>query len=284
MEIGIQPVVYETHMHTPLCRHAEGEPHEYAEVGRQRGLKGITVTCHNPLPDGINSGTRMYPHQFEEYLDLVARTRSRLEGEVDVLLGLEADFLPGLEAWVERQLNSAGFHYVLGSVHPQLEEYWERYWTDDPFAYQLIYFENLALAAESGLYDCLSHPDLVKNITPDAWDYDRVESDVLRSLDRIARTGIAMELNTSGLNKKIREMNPNQRMLRAMREREIPVVVGADAHTPARVADRYLDAYDLLEQAGYSEVSYFLDRERQTLPIDVARRSLEEAQFTTAAD
>jgi histidinol-phosphatase (PHP family) len=92
-----------------------------------------------------------------------------------------------------------------------------------------------------------------------------------------------MELNTSGLNKAIAEMNPNPRMLRAMREREIPVVVGGDAHTPQRVGDRFLDAYSLLGEAGYGEVSYFLGRERQVLPIEVARRSLEEASAAARA-
>ncbi len=42
----MQPVLYETHMHTPLCRHAKGEPEEYALMAEQRGLRGIVVTCH----------------------------------------------------------------------------------------------------------------------------------------------------------------------------------------------------------------------------------------------
>jgi histidinol-phosphatase (PHP family) len=270
-------------MHTPLCRHAEGEPREYAEVAWRRGLKGIIVTCHNPLPEGYAAGSRMYPDQFDDYLELVEETRQAMAGKVDVRLGLEADFVPGLEAWIERQLASADFHYVLGSVHPQIEEYWQRYFSGDPIEYQKGYFRHLAEAAETGLYDCLSHPDLVKNLFPEAWEYSRVEAHVLRCLDRIAETGIAMELNTSGLNKAIAEMNPNPRMLRAMREREIPVVVGGDAHTPQRVGDRFLDAYSLLGEAGYGEVSYFLGRERQVLPIEVARRSLEEASAAARA-
>jgi histidinol-phosphatase (PHP family) len=262
-------------MHTPLCRHAEGSPVEYAEAASRVGLKGIIVTCHNPLPRGYAAGSRMYLEQFEEYLELVARAAEVMSGKVDVRLGLEADFVPGLESWTERQLSSADFNYVLGSVHPQLEEYRNAHWTGDVLEFQMGYFEQLALAAETGLYDCLSHPDLVKNIFPDEWDYQRLERHVELCLDRIAETGIAMELNTSGLNKAIPEMNPNKQMLRAMRERGIPVVVGADAHVPERVGDRYPEAYRLLAEAGYSQVSYFLGRERLELPLDRARASLE---------
>jgi histidinol-phosphatase (PHP family) len=265
-------------MHTPLCRHAAGSPVEYAKAASRTGLKGIIVTCHNPLPHGYAAGSRMYLEQFDEYLELVARAADEMSGKTDVRLGLEADFVPGMESWIERQLTSADFHYVLGSVHPQLEEYRDANWTGDVLAFQMGYFEHLADAAETGLYDCLSHPDLVKNIFPDEWDYQRLGRHVERCLDRIAETGVAMELNTSGLNKEIPEMNPNREMLRAMRERDIPVVVGADAHVPERVADRYPEAYRLLAEAGYSDVSYFLGRERQVLSIEQARRSLEAAQ------
>ena len=94
------------------------------------------------------------------------------------------------------------------------------------------------------------------------------------ALDRIAKTGVAMELNTSGVNKAIREINPSPTMLALMRARGIPVVLGADAHRPGRVADGYADALRTLADAGYTEVSYFLDRRRQTLPITDALASL----------
>jgi histidinol-phosphatase (PHP family) len=61
-----------------------------------------------------------------------------------------------------------------------------------------------------------------------------------------------------------------------MRERNIPVVIGADAHCPERVGDRYAEALRLLQAAGYEEVSIVLDRQRQSLPIPVALASLSE--------
>jgi histidinol-phosphatase (PHP family) len=83
-----------------------------------------------------------------------------------------------------------------------------------------------------------------------------------------------MELNTSGLLKAIPEMNPNPEQLRLMRERNIPVVLGADAHRPERVADGYAAALMLLAEIGYDEVNIFIDRQRQAIPLDLARRSL----------
>lgn len=267
-------LMYETHSHTPLCKHAVGLPGEYAAVAEARGLRGLTVTCHNPMPDGFSSHVRMGVDEFETYLTLVEQAREEWEGRVDVRLGLEADYFAGYESWLEQQLDAHDFHYVLGSVHPQIPEYKARYQQNDPFRFQQIYFELLADAAETGLFDSLSHPDLIKNQTSEHWLPDRLMPSICRSLDRIAATGIAMELNTSGANKVVAEMNPFPAMLGEMRAREIPVVIGADAHEPGRVADRFELALDLLSTVGYREVSCFLDRQRQTIPIDAARNSL----------
>jgi histidinol-phosphatase (PHP family) len=265
-------------MHTPLCRHASGEPQEYAAVAEKRGLKGIIVTCHNPLPDGIAQGSRMYPEQWPEYLSLIDRARREWQGRVDIRLGLEADYMPGLEPFIKEQLESADFHHVLGSVHPQLGEYQERFYMGDDFAFQQQYFAHLAAAAETGLYDTISHPDLVKNLAPQSWNIERIFPFIEAALDRIAATGTAMELNTSGLQKTIPEMNPFPAMLRAMHRRGIPVVIGADAHVPRRCAADYETALDLLEDSGYKTISFFLERKRQSVSIENARASLRNAQ------
>ncbi len=272
--MSVRPLLYESHCHTPLCKHAYGSPSEYAAMAEQRGLKGIIVTCHGPLPDGLGLEHRMGPEEFETYVDLVAAAREEYAGRVDVRLGLESDFVPGLEKWAERLHQRAPLHHVLGSVHMQMTFYKARFFSGDFFAYQQTYFEHLAQSAETGLYDTLSHPDLVKNESPQEWQFGRIQPFIERALDRIAKTGVAMELNTSGLNKVLPEMNPGPRMLTLMRERGIPVVVGADAHRPSRVADRYEQALQFLSEAGFQRVSYFVDRRRQDVDIADALASL----------
>ena len=38
------PTLFDSHMHTPLCKHAVGEPEDYAEQALAEGLKGIIFT------------------------------------------------------------------------------------------------------------------------------------------------------------------------------------------------------------------------------------------------
>ena len=268
------PLLYESHCHTPLCKHAFGEPDEYAAVALARGFKGITFTCHCPLPDGFSANVRMAPEQFDDYVGMIAATRDAFAGRLDVRLGLESDFYPGVEPWLEKLHARVPLSHVLGSIHYQVDDYRKRFYRGDVFAYQKLYFEHLALSAESGLFDTLAHPDLIKNESPADWDFARLRTVIERTLDRIAATGVAMELNTSGVQKNLPEMNPSPSQLALMHERGIPVVIGADAHIPERVGDGYLTALGLLENAGYQEVSFFIDRQRQSVPIHDALKSL----------
>lgn len=268
------PLLYESHSHTPLCRHAVGDPVEYAAQAEVRGLKGITFTCHCPLPDGISAHVRMRPEQYERYVELVLEARERFAGRVDVRLGLESDFYPGVEPWLEKLHARVPLSHVLGSVHPQVPDYRAVYFTGDWFAYQQTYFDHLARSAETGLFDTLAHPDLIKNESPNEWDFARIQPFIERALDRIAATGVAMELNTSGVQKMIPEINPSPTMLKLMHARGIPVVLGADAHIPSRVGDGYEAALRTLQGVGYTEINFFLDRKRQTVPIVAALASL----------
>jgi len=226
------------------------------------------------MPNGFSAAVRMSEHELDQYVDLVARTRDQWQGQIDVRLGLEADYFEGYETYLEKQIASKDFHFVLGSVHPQIPEFRKKYWSDDLMEVQRTYFRLLAKSAETGLFDSIAHPDLIKNFTSEAWDPTRMLDDICPALDRIAATGVAMELNTSGVNKTVSEMNPFPAMLAEMRVRGIPVTLGADAHVAQRVADGYETAMRLLENSGYTHVNFFLQRERQEVAIEDALASL----------
>jgi histidinol-phosphatase (PHP family) len=216
----------------------------------------------------------MTPEQFGDYVEMIAATREKFAGRLDVRTGLESDYYPGVEPWLKELHDRVPLSHVLGSIHYQVGDYRKLFYTGEIHSYQELYFEHLALSAESGLFDTLAHPDLIKNESPADWDFNRLRPVIERALDRIAATGVAMELNTSGVQKSLPEMNPSPPQLVMMRERGIPVVIGADAHVPERVGDGYVTALHLLQASGYTEVSFFLDRKRQDVPILDALASL----------
>ncbi len=258
---------YETHAHTKFCRHAVGDPSDYVEQARRIGLDGMYFTCHNPLPDGHSAWARMNPEVFPDYVASVLATRDQFLGAMDIRLGLECDYVAEFGTYLARQIASAPFHYILGSLHPQFKEYQDAYPDQNPLDRQRTYFALLAESAETGLFDSISHPDLIKNETSDGWDPALLMDDIRRALDRIAATGVAMEVNTSGLQKRVPEMNPFPGMLREMALRGIPVTLGADAHVAARVGANFPAALRMIAAAGYEHVSYFTDRKREEAPV-----------------
>ncbi|MBB5033550.1 histidinol-phosphatase [Prosthecobacter vanneervenii] len=268
---------YDSHMHTPLCKHAWGEPEEYAEQALKAGLKGIIFTCHCPMPNGFWPTVRMSESEFDTYLGLVQRAADTFKGRLDVRLGIESEYFPGYEDYISKLHQRADFHYVLGAVHWQAKEYLNKFETGTIENFRRIYFDHLAKSAETGLYDCLAHPDLVKNYHPDSWCFAIVKNTVATALDRIAATGVAMELNTSGLNKSYSEMNPGVEMLRMISERGIPVVLGSDSHRANRVGEHFVTALNNLTEAGFEKVSYFLNRQRIDLKISDVLASLKKA-------
>ncbi len=268
------PIYFDSHMHTHLCKHAEGEPDEYVRQGVECGLAGVIFTCHSPMPDRFSEYVRMAPEQFDEYCAMVQNAAKNAPDGFEVRLGMESDFFPGMEKWLRELHQKADFHYILGSVHWHTSEYRKSFWTGCGDAFVAQYFEHLAESAEIGLFDALAHPDLIKNSDPYLWDFEKFRPLVEVALDRIAATGVAMELNTSGLQKSYEEMNPGPEMLEMMCERGIPVVVGSDSHMPKRVGADFGEALSNLETAGYKAVSVFKERQRYEIKITEAKESL----------
>ena len=159
------------HTHTCRCGHARGQAREYLEQARQKGLREIGFSDHIPMywlpPEQRNPGLAMaeadFPGYLAEVLELAAESPCP-----EVRLGVEVDYIPGYEAEAARMLAGHPFDYVIGSVHfigrwafdspHELEEYGRR---DIDEVYRQ-YFDLISRAAQSGLFDIIAHPDLVK--------------------------------------------------------------------------------------------------------------------------
>lgn len=259
--------LYDSHIHTRLCQHASGEPLDYAAIAAERGLRGIVITDHNPSLKGWEPHLRMAMDELDLYLEMIERARKKWAPKLDVRRGMECDYIPGFESDIESLLARAEFDFILGSVHCNMRGYQELFFRGDVQEFTQLYYDHLAQAAELGCFDALSHPDIPKILWPDKWDLDQVWSGLSSSLDRIAQTGIDMELNTSGVYKAYGEMHPSATILHEMRKRDIGVVLGSDAHSPDRVGDLFTEAIQLLMEVGYESIGVYRNRERHEIPI-----------------
>jgi histidinol-phosphatase (PHP family) len=191
-------------------------------------------------------------------------------------LGIECDYIPGAEERIEALLGARDFDYVVGSVHfigegdgaidhegfdvwegeRDAEEIWRRY------------FEMVAAAARSGLYDILAHPDLVK-----VWGRSRPLPDCdLRgfyepAVAAIAASGIAVEVSTAGIRKPVGELYPSRQFAEMCVEAGASFALSSDAHLPEQIGFEYERAIEFLDELGVGEICVFEQRQRSLAPL-----------------
>lgn len=267
------------HVHTARCGHAYGDVPDYIRNADRIGMDVVAMTDHLPLPPSLlavnprAAGYAMAEQELADYVQdvLKARDAAALDGGPTVLLGIEADHIPGEEAHVSRLLEQYPFDVVLGSVHmidgwafddpERMEDYarwdigelWDRY------------FAQVAQAAASGLFDVMGHTDLVKKFgyIPEDGNDERYRT----LAGALAEAGVAIEVNTAGLRKPCAELYPALPLLKAFFDAGVPATIGSDAHSPEEVGYGYDLAVEALREAGYSSVCYFRSRVLQEVGL-----------------
>src|SRR6185436_14972471 len=156
------------HMHTPLCRHAVGEPVEYAAHALKVGLSEIGFSDHSPMAKDDFDNWRMMNSQLDEYVEKVRRAQKEFPN-LTIKLALEVDYIPGHEEWIRDLAARHPWDYLIGAVHyvsdscdvdsPKKISEWKH---RDPDEVWTTYFERLTLAAESRLFEIIAHADLCK--------------------------------------------------------------------------------------------------------------------------
>ena len=106
------------HTHTPLCRHATGEPVELAAQAVLLGLPELGFSDHNPMPRDDFDDWRMKASQLDLYIEKVEQAR-RAFPALPIKIGLEVDYLPGTRGLDSRTSESISLGLLdrLGSLH-----------------------------------------------------------------------------------------------------------------------------------------------------------------------
>lgn len=189
-------------------------------------------------------------------------------------LGIECDFLPDSEDRIATLLER-DFDYVVGSVHflgdqgavdDRRYDIWDA--IGDADALWATYFRWQAELARSGLFDIVSHPDLVK-----IWGADRPAPQrdprfhYEPLVEAIAESGVAVEVSTAGLRKPVGEIYPSRAFAEMCVEVGAEFALSSDAHAPDQVGYGYDQAIQMLGSIGVDRICVFEGRERRLAPL-----------------
>jgi histidinol-phosphatase (PHP family) len=258
------------HMHTTLCKHAEGTPQEFKQAALKHGIREMCFIDHCPEPSGYDSKHRMSLDEIPAYYDLVRSLQD--EAQPAIFLGIEADFFPGCESFLGPFLPAQPFDLVLGSVHyikdwgfdnPDYRKTWE---SVDLKGVWKEYFNLLKALVDTRLFDVIGHFDLPKKFGHRLRDPAMKEL-VQPVLDHVSKSGMGIEINTSGWRREVGEAYPSPLVLSLACERAIPITFGSDAHAPKEVGCDFGKALQLAKEAGYRDSLQFRARTGTRIPL-----------------
>ena len=173
-------------------------------------------------------------------------------------------------------LERRDWDYVVGSVHflrdrarrhrgrttsgrrgESADEVWTRY------------FETLAEAARSGLFDILAHPDLVKVWGARARRGPRATcaATTSRRWRRSPSPASRSRSRPPGCASRSARSTPRRAFLEMCVDAGCPIALSSDAHVPEQLGFGYDQALELLDDLGVREICVFEGRERRLEPI-----------------
>ena len=262
------------HTHTKLCNHASGEPEEYLIQAEKKGLAFFGVSDHIPWPSGYDSPWRMTAEQFPLYRSFVRRLQDRAaSGPVEVLYGIELDYVPGRMDEVYTAIKDEPFDYRIGSIHytdfgfddPDMMPLWEKQGAD---AVWNEYADRMCAFVDTCDFEIMAHPDLPKKFKLYPADLTFFNRRMREAFGLAAAKGIALEINTAGLRYPAGECYPSPELLKAAHDAGMKLTLGSDAHSPENVAAGFEAALELAKTAGYRAALAFRKGKPVELPFD----------------
>lgn len=222
------------HTHTPRCNHAWGSEAEYAECALEAGLQILGFSDHSPyvFPGTYYSHFRMRPALLEDYVNTVLALREQYRGKLEIPLGLELEYYPGLLPLLLPLLKDQPLDYLILGQHclgNEINDHYSGRATADKQHLER-YCDQTIEAMHSGLFTYFAHPDLLNYVGDDDKFY---RSQVRRICVEAKQCGIPLEINLLGMLE--HKHYPNDRFWEVAAEENCDVILGRDAHEPQQL-------------------------------------------------
>jgi histidinol-phosphatase (PHP family) len=252
-------------------------------------FKLIAFTDHFYLPEGVEDQelkkagpSALTQPEFKKAYKLLQNLKEKYKSQIEVIVGVELDYLPTLVDWTLNELSKFDFDYILGSVHfvysKKIDKYLPVDFSKKEFekacdafggAREFVseYFENVKKLAELNLSDAIGHLDLVKKFNSGSEYFDESAKQVEALLDVIKKNGRIVEINTSGWDKECSEPYPSKSILEKIKARDIGITIGSDAHAPEKVNNRIEQGLNLAKTIGFKQLIYFKSRQKNYAEI-----------------
>ncbi|MCI0345689.1 MAG: histidinol-phosphatase HisJ family protein [Chloroflexi bacterium] len=264
----------DSHLHTDQSPDSNVPIDAYAALALELGIAEIAITDH------VDFDPRDPAYEFASFGDRERVVRAAAERwaprGVEIRFGVELTYHTDWEADVRHHLRRHRYDFTIGSVHD---------WPGSPYVRPVDrfvagrslpdilgpYFEQVAAAARSGLFDAIGHFDVVKRyLYPHVTPADLAAAPELLepALRAVAESGTALEVNSSGLRHTVKETYPSPASV--VRFRELGgerVTAGSDGHRKEWFAWRLDASYAAAGEAGFEALAFRRGGDAVAVPL-----------------
>jgi len=263
------------HTHTKYCDGKYSAEDMIIEA-INNNMQSIGISTHGPTP--FISDWNIKKNKVEIYINEILELKEKYKGTIEVFLGMELDYLPGIGFDDYSKSLMKRLDYYIGSVHYLGKFNNGVMWTVDYNLDELLQGINESFAADKKLaietyynligqmvaeYEppIIGHIDLFKKNNKDniifdegeKWYIDAVE----KCLNIIQSTSSIVEINTGGIARGYtKEQYPSTFIIKMLKEKNIPVIINSDAHSADGITCKFEEMYGLVNNLGFTKLSY----------------------------
>ncbi|MCT4614346.1 MAG: histidinol-phosphatase [Marinifilaceae bacterium] len=264
------------HTHTNFCD-GKNSILELIEDAKSRNIKELGFTSHAPLIHDQYWSMRY--ENINQYCDQI-RYFQNIEKSLNISLGLEADYAPGLSYSFNHWRVLYDIDYIIGSVHMVKLSDSEFLFIDGSFeefeknvnsllggdvqALVKLYFGQINEMIINQKPDIVGHIDKVLmnslkllNFRNEMW-YKKIVDETISILKK---SDCIVEVNTRGIYKKKSDfLFPDDYMLSQCISFGIPLCIASDAHTVEEIDMEYSNCLEILKEMGLKKIKFIKDR------------------------
>jgi histidinol-phosphatase (PHP family) len=256
-----------------------GGPADFVLAAIDKNMEVLGFSAHSPIP--LENEWSMKLDDLGPYVTEVLGLKEKYKKQLKIYLGLELDYIEGMDVPSYMGLDRLPLDYYIGSVHYVFSKKLNAYLTVDPdsrsFAYLLKYgfegsapelvkkyYENIRSMIDAYSPSVVAHLDIIMKNNIDGRHFSEKESfytdEVEKTLELIALKGALVEINTGGMSRGFTKIPyPSEHVLRKCRDKNIGIILSSDAHSPHMLTHGYEAALNHVISCGYRSHFIFED-------------------------
>ena len=270
-------ITADCHLHSSHSGDSDTPMENMVLEGISRGLTTMCFTEHMDMdyPDSPDEPGSIFFLNADSYLYELACLKEKYQDKIRLLFGLELGLQPEIIRKNAVYAKSYEFDFIIGSTHickgkdPYYPAFFEE--RDEATAFREYFEEELTNIRKFSNFDVCGHLDYVVRYGSSQdknYSYETYKDVIDEILKVLIDKEKGLELNTGGIKKGMKDFHPCMDILKRYKELGGEIItVGADAHTPDKIAYDFDKAAAILAESGFKYYTVFQNRKPEFVKL-----------------